>query len=119
MEKNYAGAEIDDDRQDFTKRLQNVMLECPASQGVAGTLSRLEGLKTVKLLTDIFDDSRQAAMNMIQFEIAYSNKTKKRDREAWEKLKVTRISKQQECWHFVLFIKYVDNVQDDSLKEAG
>ncbi|KAG4413836.1 hypothetical protein IFR04_013019 [Cadophora malorum] len=67
----YAGAEIDDDRQDFTKRLQNVMLECPASQGVAGTLSKLEALKTVTLQADTFDDSRQGAMNMIQFEIAY------------------------------------------------
>lgn len=95
MEKTYAGAEIEDDRQDFTKRLQNVMLECPASQGVAGTLSKLEGLKNVTLQTDISDDSRQAAMNRIQFEIAYSNKTKKRDREAWEKLKVTSISKQR------------------------
>ena len=71
MEKTYAGAEIDDDRQDFTKRLQNVMLECPASQGVAGTLSKLEALKTVTLQADTFDDSRQGAMNMIQFEIAY------------------------------------------------
>ena len=70
-------------------------MECPASQGVVGTLTKLEGLKTVTLQVNTSDDSRQAAMNRIQFEIAYSNNTKKRDREAWEKLKVTRISKQR------------------------